>query len=101
MIHGFGVDVRSGSVYLTNGSESDPKCLLKITSRGIVPMIDDYETHQMARQLNVQLALASYRQGATLPIRGSWGDRRAYRQAGFKVINANPSARLGRFILGL
>jgi len=97
MIHGFRVGVSGGAVFLGNGSAP----LLKITPRGVVPMTTDPAVIQAALLLTIQLAIARYGHGATLPLRASSSDRRAFRRAGFTVINDNLSAHAGRFLLGL
>src|ERR1700759_1484414 len=96
MITGFEASVRGGSMILRDGE----KPLLEITSRGIRSLTDDPAFIDGARELNVRLAVAMYRPGASIPLRGSWADRRAFRRAGFRVINTNLSARFGRFVLG-
>jgi hypothetical protein len=97
MIHGFRVGVRGGAVYLSDASQP----LLKITPRGVVPLTNDPAIIQTALQLTIHLAIARYGHGATLPITASWSERRAFRRAGFTVINNNLSARAGRFLLRL
>ena len=96
MITGFEVSVRGRSVILSDGE----KPLLEITSKGVRSLTDDPAFIDGARELNVRLAVAMYRPGASIPLRGSWADRRAFRRAGFRVINNNLSARFGRFVLG-
>ena len=89
--------MRGGAVYLSDRSAP----LLKITPRGVVPLTDDPAVIQAALQLTIQIAIALYGRGATLPIQASFSERRAFRRAGFTVINNNISARAGRFLLGL
>jgi hypothetical protein len=105
MIHGFDVAVHGGRVYLTDGAKPVAKNLLKITAQGIVPLVDDYETrlraHKFALHIAIQNAVARYVPGTTFAVRGSRSDRPAFRDAGFRVISNNLSARAGRFILGL
>jgi hypothetical protein len=96
LITGFEVSVQGGCVILSDGE----KPLLEITSRGVRSLTDDPAFIDGARELNVRLAVAMYRPGASIPLRGSWADRRAFRRAGFRVINDNPSARFARFVLG-
>jgi hypothetical protein len=94
MIAGLQAGVRGGKVILSNGTTP----LLEISARGISPLTNDPALVNAARTLTIQLALAMYGQGETLAVSGSWGDRRAYRRAGFNVINNNMTARVGRFI---
>lgn len=94
---GMSVSLRGGAVYLSDASTP----LLKITPRGVVPLTDDPAVIQAALQLTIQIAIALYGRGATLPIQASFSERRAFRRAGFTVINDNLSARAGRFLLGL
>lgn len=96
LITGFEVGVQGGSVILSDGE----KPLLEITSNGVRTLTDDPAFIDGARELNVRLAVVMYGRGATIPLRGSWADRRAFRRAGFRVINNNLSARFGRFVLG-
>jgi hypothetical protein len=49
----------------------------------------------------VRLTLARYGQGAIIAVRGSAASRRAYRGAGFHVVNDNFSARVARAVLHL
>src|SRR3954447_4629383 len=97
MITGFHVGVRRGKVILGNGTTP----LLEISARGIRPLTNDPAFYDAARTLMIQLTLAMYGYGATLAFSGSWGERRAYRRAGFKVINTSIPARVGRFMLAL
>jgi hypothetical protein len=86
---GITVGVRGGAVYLSDASAP----LLKITPRGVVPLTNDPAMIQAALQLTIQLAIALYGRGATLPIQASFSERRAFRRAGFTVINDNLTAR--------
>src|SRR3954471_10813839 len=95
MITGFHAGVRGGKVILSNGTTP----LLEISARGIRPLTADPAFYDAARNLVIQLTLAMYGRGATLLVSGSWGDRRAYRRAGFNVINNSIPARIGRFAL--
>ena len=97
MITGFHVGVRGGKVILSNGTTP----LLEISARGIRSLTDDPAFYDAPRMLMIQLTLAKYGRGATIAVTGSWGDRRAYRRAGFNVINNNMTARIGRFALSL
>src|SRR3954454_3825706 len=97
MITGFHVGVRGGKIILSN----DTSPLLEISARGIRPLTNDPAFYDAARALTIQLTLAMYGYGATLAFSGSWGERRAYRRAGFKVINTSMPARLGHFVLSL
>src|SRR4051794_33604192 len=100
MITGFQASVRGSKVILSDGA----KPLLEISAGGVNSLAyDPYDPafYDAARKLTIRLALARYGHGTTLAVQGSWGDRRAYRRAGFKLINDNVSARVGRFILGL
>src|SRR4051794_7806692 len=95
MIAGLQARVSGTRVILSNGTTP----LLEISAGGIRSY--DPAFYDAARTLSIQLTLAMYGQGATLAVRGSWGDRRAYRRAGFNVINDSVPARLGRFVLSL
>lgn len=97
MITGFRVNVRRGKVILSN----DKGAVLEISARGICSLTDDPAFYDVPRMLTIQIALARYGRGATLAIGGSWAKRRAYRRAGFKVINNSIPARVGRFVLSL
>jgi hypothetical protein len=85
LITGFEVSVRGGSVILSDGE----KPLLEITSRGVRSLSDDPAFIDGARELNIRLARATYRPSTTIPLRGSWADRRAFRRVGFRVIKGS------------
>jgi hypothetical protein len=100
MIAGLQASVRGSKIILSNGTTP----LVEITASSVNSLAYDPfnpDIYNAARTLSILLATKMYRQGATLAIRGSLADRRAYRRAGFKVINDNVSARVGRFFLGL
>src|SRR4051812_11956516 len=81
-ITGLQVSVRGRKVILSDGATP----LLAISSGGVRSLAyDPYNPAfaDAARMLTIRLALARYGHGATLALRGSWGDRRACRRAGF------------------
>jgi hypothetical protein len=100
MIAGLQASVRGSKIILSNGTTP----LVEITASSVNSLAyDPYNPaiYNAARTLSILLAMKMYGQGATLAVRGfSWADRRAYRRAGFKIINNSIPARIGRFILG-
>ncbi len=100
MIAGLQASVRGSKIILSNGTTP----LVEITASSVNSLAyDPYNPaiYNAARTLTILLAMRMYGRGATLAVRGSWATRRAYRRAGFKVINDSIPARIGRFVLSL